>query len=64
MGGVSCLIVRLPDGTPGTIAVVATIAARALGSAAEEPVGALLSAEGVRRLRALLGGQVADGSGT
>jgi hypothetical protein len=51
VGGVPCLIVRLPDGTPGTIAVQATSAGRAAG---EQPAGALLSAEGVRALRRLL----------
>ena len=47
-----CLIVRLPDGTPGTIEVQATSA----GSAVSEPAeaGALLSSEGVRRLRRML----------
>ena len=63
VGGVPCLIVRLPDGTPGTIEVQAT----SVGSAASEPAsGALLSVEGVRRLRRLLAGSVpgGDGSGT
>jgi hypothetical protein len=62
--GVPCLIVRLPDGTPGTVEVAATDAA----SAAGEPSlgGALLSAEGGRRLRRLLAARVSadDGSGT
>jgi hypothetical protein len=59
VGGARCLIVRLPDGTPGTIEVAATSAA----TAGEPAVGALLSADGVRRLRRLLapGG---EGSGT
>jgi hypothetical protein len=64
VGGAACLIVRLPDGTPGTIELEATSA----GAAKSEPAaGALLSAEGVRRLRRLLAPRVAadgDGSGT
>jgi hypothetical protein len=63
VGGAACLIVRLPDGTPGTVEVQAT----SVGSAASEPAaGALLSAEGVRRLRRLLSPSAAgdDGSGT
>jgi hypothetical protein len=62
VGGVPCLIVRLPDGTPGTVEVQATSA----GAASEPVSGALLSVEGVRRLRRLLAGQAAggDGSGT
>jgi len=61
--GVPCLIVRLPDRTPGTVEVAATSAA----SAASEPAAeGLLSAEGVRRLRRLLAARTAagDGSGT
>jgi hypothetical protein len=63
VGGVPCLIVRLPDGTPGTIEVQATSAGL---SADETAVGVLLSTEGVRRLRRLLSGSVpgGDGSGT
>jgi len=63
VGGVPCLIVRLPDGTPGTIEVQATSAGAPAGEAA---AGALLSAEGVRRLRRLLVSSAAggDGSGT
>jgi hypothetical protein len=63
VGGVPCLIVRLPDGTPGTIEVQATSAT----AAAREPsAGALLSSEGVRRLRRLLAPRApgGDGSGT
>ena len=63
VGGVRCLIVRLPDGTPGTIEVAATSA----GVATEPPACvALLSVEGVRRLRRLLAsrGPGSDGSGT
>ncbi len=61
--GVPCLIVRLPDGTPGTVEVEATDAASAAG---EPSTGTLLSAEGVRRLRLLLAPRrsSADGSGT
>jgi hypothetical protein len=63
VGGVPCLIVRLPDGTPGTIEMQATSA----GSAASEAAaGALLSADGVRRLQRLLAPSAAGdvGSGT
>jgi hypothetical protein len=57
------LIVRLPDGTPGTVELRATSAASAEGGA---PAGALLSVEGLRRLRRLLspGAPGDDGSGT
>jgi hypothetical protein len=61
VGGVPCLIVRLPDGTPGTIEVRATSAHRALD---REAVGTLLSADGVRRLRRLLAGSVPGGEGS
>lgn len=63
VGGAPCLIVRLPDGTPGTIEVQATSAGTAVGAAA---AGALLSIEGVRVLRRLLAPGVSggDGSGT
>ena len=63
MGGAACLIVRLPDGTPGTIEVQAT----SEGAVTEPLAGAaLLSAEGVRRLRRLLAARApaGDGSGT
>jgi len=60
VGGVPCLVVRLPDGTPGTVEVRATSA----GAASEPPTGALLSVEGVRRLRRLLAPRAGDGSGT
>ncbi|MGE5636237.1 MAG: hypothetical protein ACM3UV_04750 [Nocardioidaceae bacterium] len=63
LGGALCLIVRLPDGTPGTIEVGATSA----GSAASvTAAGALLSADGVRRLRRMLVSRApgGDGSGT
>ena len=60
VGGVACLIVRLPDGTPGTVEVRATSA----GVASERSRGALLSVEGVRRLRRLLAPRSADGDGS
>ena len=62
--GVACLIVRLPDGTPGTIALSATSAA--VAADAEAPAGGLLSVEGMRGLRRLLAPRaVGDGgSGT
>jgi hypothetical protein len=62
VGGVSCLIVRLPDGSPATVALSATSAAGSgvlrLGA------GTVLSVRGVRRLRVLLEARLADGSGT
>jgi hypothetical protein len=62
VSGVPCLIVRLPDGTPGTIEVEATSAALA-GS--DVPEGsALLSVEGVRRLRELLTPRASGGVGS
>lgn len=63
VGGVRCLVVRLPDGTPGTIEVQATSAGSVAG---ESAVGALLSAEGVRQLRRMLAPSApgAVGSGT
>jgi hypothetical protein len=64
VGGMPCWIVRLPDGTPGTIAVQATSAGQLVSGTA--PADALLSVEGVRRLRRLLAPRAAagDGSGT
>jgi hypothetical protein len=61
--GAACLIVRLPDGTPGTVELSATSCAAAEGDAL---ACALLSVEGVRRLRRLLAPCAAgdDGSGT
>jgi hypothetical protein len=61
--GAACLIVRLPDGTPGTVELSATSCAAV---EADAPAGALLSVEGVRRLRRLLSPSAAgdDGSGT
>jgi hypothetical protein len=63
VGGAPCLIVRLPDGTPGTIEVGATSAGSAASATA---AGALLSADGVRQLRRLLASRApgGDGSGT
>jgi hypothetical protein len=63
VAGVPCVIVRLPDGTPATIAVSATSAAADDGGA---PAGGLLSVAGVRRLRGLLAAVASgdDGSGT
>jgi hypothetical protein len=61
VGGVPCLIVRLPDGTPGTIEVKATSAA---ATASEPSAGVLLSAEGVRQLRRLLAPRAAAGEGS
>ena len=60
VGGVPCLIVRLPDGTPGTIEVQATSA----GSVAGEAAGALLSADGVRQLQRLLAPRAPGGEGS
>ena len=62
VGGVPCLIVRLPDGTPGAVEVQATSA----GAASEPPAttGALLSVEGVRRLRRRLAPEAAAGEGS
>jgi hypothetical protein len=60
VGGVPCLIVRLPDGTPGTIEVQATSAQPAVNGAA----GTLLSADGVRRLRRLLAARAPGGVGS
>jgi hypothetical protein len=64
VGGVPCVIVRLPDGTPATLAVSATSAAG--GGDVDTPAGGLLSVAGVRRLRGLLAGVACgdDGSGT
>jgi hypothetical protein len=59
--GVPSLIVRLPDGTPGTVGVSATSAGTA---DADAPAGTLLSLEGVRRLRRLLEPSVSDGVGS
>jgi hypothetical protein len=61
VGGVRCLVVRLPDGTTGTIAVAATSAGE---SDLEAVTGVLLSAEAVRRVRRLLDAVGEDRSGT
>jgi hypothetical protein len=63
IGGRAHLIVRLPDGTPGTVELQATSLVAAEGGVLG---GALLSLEGVRRLRRLLAASAAgdDGSGT
>jgi hypothetical protein len=61
VGGVRCLIVRLPDGTPGTVEVQATSAAATAG---EQAAGALLSVEGARQLRRLLEPRVSGGEGS
>jgi hypothetical protein len=63
VGGVPCLIVRLPDGTPGTVEVRATSAGQA-ASEAPATTGALLSVEGVRRLRRLLAPEASAGVGS
>jgi hypothetical protein len=59
--GVPCLIVRLPDGTPGTVEVSATSAGAA---DADTRAGALLSIVGLRRLRRLLEPSVSGGEGS
>jgi hypothetical protein len=61
VGGVPCLIVRLPDGTPGTIEVQATSAGSVAGEVA---AGALLSADGVRQLRRMLAPSASGGEGS
>ena len=62
-GGRAHLIVRLPDGTPGTVELEATSAAAVEDGAS---AGALLSVEGLRGLRRLFAPSAAggDGSGT
>ena len=54
VGGEPCWLVRLPDGSAGTVALSATNAGQSSAGA-----GALLSVDGVRRLRALLEPRVA-----
>ena len=61
VGGAPCWIVRLPDGTPGTVEVQATSAGQA---ASDASAGALLSVEGVRRLRRLLAPEATAGEGS
>jgi hypothetical protein len=60
VAGERCLLVRLPDGSAGTVALSATSvgALRAPGGG-----GALLSPPGVRRLRALLEARAGDRRG-
>jgi hypothetical protein len=48
--GERCVLVRLPDGSAGSVALSATN----LGGQRAQASGALLSSAGVRRLRALL----------
>lgn len=60
VGGVECLLVRLPDGSAGSVALGATSA----GEGGSGTRGAVLSVDGVRRLRALLERRLGDGSGT
>lgn len=50
VGGVRCWVVRLPDGTTGTIAVAATSS----GGGVERAGGVLLSPRAVRAVRRLL----------
>jgi len=59
VGGVVCLIVRLPDGSASMIAAAATDVA-----AGASPDEASSAAAAGRRLRALLELRVSDGSGT
>ena len=61
VGGMPCWIVRLPDGTPGTIAVQATSAGETVS---DRSAAALLSVEGVRRLRRQLAPRAAAGEGS
>jgi hypothetical protein len=51
VGGERCLLVRLPDGSAGTVALSATSVGARAAALGE---GVLLSPAGVRRLRALL----------
>ena len=56
--GVLLLVVVLPDGSPGTIPADAT---DVLGGGRGEVVESVLSVEGVRRLRGLVGGCAVPG---
>jgi len=57
--GVLVLVVRLPDGSPGTVAADAT---DVFGVASPEPAGGtVVSAEGVRRLRLLVDASMPEG---
>jgi hypothetical protein len=49
--GIVFLVVRLPDGSPGTIRADAT---DVLGASTEEPPGTVLDGEGLRALNALM----------
>jgi hypothetical protein len=60
VGAERCLLVRLPDGSAGTVALSATSLGARRASAGE---GALLSPAGVRRLRALLDARGRDHGG-
>ena len=60
VGGELCLLVRLPDGSAGSVAVSATALG---GGRAPAGGGAFLSAAGVRRLRALLAAGSGDRGG-
>jgi hypothetical protein len=60
VGGERCLLVRLPDGSAGTVALSATSVGLLRASAGE---GVLLSPAGVRRLRALLEARGGDHGG-
>jgi hypothetical protein len=60
VGGERCLLVRLPDGSAGTVALSATTLAAGTEALGE---GARLSETGVRRLRALLEARGCDRDG-
>ena len=62
MAGERCLLVRLPDGSAGTIALSATNVGEQRAPAAGG--GAVLSPAGVRNLRSLLRARGADHDGT
>lgn len=59
VGGESCLLVRLPDGSAGTVALSAT----SVGERGPAGGGVLLSPAGVRRLRVLLQARGGDRGG-
>ena len=61
VGGVRCWVVRLPDGTTGTVAVAATSAGGGSGRVAG---GVLLSPQAVRAVRRLLLAVGDDQAGT
>jgi hypothetical protein len=60
VGGERCLLVRLPDGSAGTVELSATSVGARRASAGG---GALLSPAGVRRLRVLLEARRGDRGG-